>query len=62
MKRTINTALHSIGGFAICAGFILMIKAAGMADLGGDFAELVHISLSGAAMASLGAVLMWWRA
>lgn len=61
MKRTINTVFHSIGAGIFIYGTILAVKAAGMADLGGDFNELVHLSLAGSAAMVIGAFVAWWK-
>lgn len=61
MKRTINTVFHSIGAGIFIYGTILAVKAAGMADLGGDFNELVHVTLAGTAAMGIGAFVAWWK-
>ena len=61
MKRTINLTIHTIGMAAVLFGVLMVVKAAGMADLGGDFNELVHVTLAGTAAMGIGAFLRWWR-
>ena len=61
MKRTINLTIHTIGMAAVLFGVLMVVKAAGMSDLGGDFNELVHVTLAGTAAMGIGAFLRWWR-
>ena len=61
MKHAFNSGIHLIGACAIAFGFILMVKAAGLADLGGTMAEITHNGTCGLAAAGLGALLSWWN-
>lgn len=61
MKKAINNTFHTIGAAAMIFGVLMVVKAAGMADLGGDFNELVHLSLAGSAAMVIGAFVAWWK-
>ena len=61
MKQAINRTFHTIGAVSMIFGILMVVRAAGMADLGGDFNELVHLSLAGSAAMVIGAFLGWWR-
>ena len=61
MRRAINKTFHTIGAAAMIYGILMIVKAAGMADLGGDFNELVHVTLAGAAAMGIGAFVAWWK-
>lgn len=61
MKRAINKTFHTIGAAAMIFGVLMVVKAAGMADLGGDFNELVHVTLAGTAAMGIGAFVAWWK-
>lgn len=61
MRRTINLTIHTIGMAAVLFGVLMVVKAAGMADLDGDFNELVHVTLAGTAAMGIGAFLKWWK-
>lgn len=61
MKRTINTVFHSIGAGIFLYGVLLAVRAAGMADLGGDFGELARISVCGAWAILTGAFVGCWK-
>ena len=61
MRRAINNTFHTIGAAAMIFGILMVVKAAGMADLGGDFNELVHVTLAGTAAMGIGAFLKWWK-
>ena len=61
MKYRINAIFHHIGYAAIVAGIVFGIKAAGLADLGGNWGEIVPASMYAASFVSLGALLAWWE-
>lgn len=61
LKKTINNTFHTIGAAAVIYGILMIVRAAGMADLGGDFSELVHVTLAGTAAMGIGAFVAWWK-
>lgn len=61
MRRAINKTFHTIGAAAVIYGILMIVRAAGMADLGGDFSELVHVTLAGTAAMGIGAFVAWWK-
>lgn len=61
MRRTINNTFHTIGAAAMIFGILMVVKAAGMADLGSDFTEMVHVCLAGSAAMGIGAFVAWWK-
>lgn len=61
MKKALNKIYHVAGTVAIAYGLMMGCKAAGMADLGGDFTEMVHVVLAGVSALICGAFLEWWR-
>lgn len=61
MKRTVNTIFHGIGAGIFLYGTLLAVKAAGMADLGGDFGEIMRIVLCGICALGVGAFVGCWK-
>ena len=61
MKKTLNTTFHGIGVAACVYGALLMVKAAGMADLGGEFAELARVAFCGVCALGIGSFVGWWK-
>lgn len=62
MKHAFNKTIHMIGIGFVLFGLLMMVRAAGMADLGGDFAELTRVALSGVVAAAGGIFVGWWTA
>lgn len=61
MKRRLNSIYHTAGAAIIVIGFLLAARAAGLADHGGDFNEMVRTVTCGAAAMVIGAFLRWWQ-
>lgn len=61
MKHTLNTINHTIGLLAIIYGILLLIRAAGIADLGGDFTEMANTCLCSVAAGACGVFLRRWQ-
>ena len=61
MKNLINTTIHGIGYLFVMVGFIMMVKAAGDADLGGAMADVMHYSMAAIAAFIGGGFLTWWK-
>lgn len=60
-RRKLNMVLHA---FAVCLclfGFVMVVRAAGLADLGGDFSELIRCVECGLTAFGGGAFLWWWK-
>ena len=61
MRHTINTTIHAIGGLVLLWGILMGVKAAGLAALGGDFAEMAALCKCSLAASACGGFLQWWR-
>lgn len=61
MKQTINTTLHGIGYLFFMIGWIICLAAAGSADLGGEVADIMRMSMAGMVACVGGAFLAWWK-
>ena len=61
MRRTINTIIHSVGYLFFMVGFIMMVKAAGDADLVGTMDSIMRYSVAGIIACVGGLFLTWWR-
>ncbi len=61
MRNTINTAIHMTGGLVLLLGLVLAIKAAGLADLGGELTEIVALCKCGLAAMVCSLFLQKWR-
>lgn len=61
MRHAINRINHIVGTIIFIIGILMLFKAAGLADLGGDFADLVHTSLASVAAVCVGAFVIWWK-
>lgn len=61
MRKTINNILHTAGALVFVYGLLLGVRAAGLADLGGDFSEMTHICAAGVAAMACGAFIGWWK-
>lgn len=61
MKKKINAIYHTAGTAIIIIGFLLAARAAGLADLGGDFNEMVRTVICGAAAMLIGLFIRWWQ-
>lgn len=61
MRRTINNIIHTAGAVACIYAIILAIKAAGLADLGGDWNEMVALCKCSAAALAIGSFVRWWK-
>lgn len=61
MKHAINKIYHTAGAGIMVFGILMLIKAGGMADLGGDFTEMVHVCWCSAAAITCGAFLRRWN-
>ena len=61
MKRTLNKIYHTAGIMILLYGTLMAVRAAGMADLGADFAEIAHSCMAGMAAILCGAFLEWWQ-
>ena len=61
MRHTINTTIHAIGGLVLLWGILMGIKAAGLADLGGDFAEMAALCKCSLAAMACSLFLQRWR-
>lgn len=61
MKKMTNEAIHMIGVGFVLFGALLVIKASGMCDLGGDLTALVRYAVAGMVSIIGGRFLAWWR-
>ena len=61
MKQTINTTIHGIGYLFVMIGFLMMVKAAGDADLDGAMVDIMRYSMTAIAAFIGGGFLTWWR-
>lgn len=61
MRHTINTTIHGIGYLFVMIGFLMMIKAAGDADLDGAMVDIMRYSMAAIAAFIGGGFLTWWR-
>ena len=61
MKHAINSIYKVLGTGIIAFGFILAVRAAGLADLGGDFSEVYRTTLCGFAAMGIGAFIRGWK-
>jgi len=61
MRQTINTIIHSVGYLFFMVGFIMMVKAAGDADLVGTMDSIMRYSVAGITACVGGLFLTWWR-
>ncbi len=59
--KAFNHGIHMIGGCAVVLGILLIIRAAGLADLNGTMPEIVHSGLCGIGAFGIGALLTWWK-
>lgn len=58
MRRMLNKINHGIAFGMLVFGFVMAVKAAGIADLGGDFSEMVRSAECGV-VAILGGAFLW---
>lgn len=61
MKHALNSTFHFIGIMAAVLGVLLMVRAAGMADLGGSMADIAHSGICGLGAFFIGLFLGWWK-
>ena len=61
MRKTINSIYHTAGAAIIVYGILLAVKAAGMADLNGDFTEIAHVCGCSIAAMACGTFLRGWK-
>lgn len=61
MKKMTNEAIHMVGVGFVFFGTLLIIKASGMCDLGGDLSTLVRYATAGMVSIIGGRFLVWWR-
>jgi len=61
MKTFYNTLTHGTGYLCIMVGFIMMIAAAGCADLDGAMVDILHYGMCGTAAFLIGLFLTRWR-
>lgn len=61
MKQTINTTIHGIGYLFVMVGFLMMVKAAGDADLSGTMSDIMRYSIAAIVAFIGGGFLTWWR-
>ena len=61
MKQLINTTVHGIGYLFVMIGFVMMVKAAGDADLSGTMADIMRYCMAAVAAFVGGGFLTWWR-
>lgn len=61
MKHTINTAIHTTGGLVLLLGLVLAVKAAGLADLGGELTEIAALCKCSLAAMACSLFLQKWR-
>lgn len=61
MRHTINTTIHGIGYLFVMIGFLMMIKAAGDADLDGAMVDIMRYSMAAIAAFIGGGFLTWWH-
>ena len=61
MKHALNTVFHGTGYLCIMVGFIMMIAAAGNADLDGAMVDILHYGMCGVAASLVGLFLTRWR-
>ena len=61
MKRTYNKLVHGVGYAIFAFGFILMIKAAGLADTDGVIDDIMRIAAAGAVACLGGFGLTRWN-
>ncbi len=57
-RRNMNMVLHAIAFAMLVFGFVMAVKAAGLADLDGDFNEMVR-SIECGIVAILGGAFLW---
>ena len=60
-RRKLNMVLHAFAAGMFLFGFVMAVRAAGIADLGGDFQDLVRSVECGVTAMGGGAFLWWWR-
>ena len=61
MKHTLNTIYSGLGLLIFMIGFVMCVKAAGMADLGGDYNLLARYSYCGMLTCLTGFFIHRWR-
>ena len=61
MRHTINTTIHGIGYLFVMIGFLMMVKAAGDADLSGTMSDIMRYSMAAIAAFIGGGFLTWWH-
>jgi hypothetical protein len=61
MKQTINTTIHGIGYLFVMVGFLMMVKAAGDADLAGTMSDIMRYSIAAIVAFIGGGFLTWWK-
>lgn len=61
MKKMANETIHMVGVGFVLFGTLLVIKASGMCDLGGDLSALVRYATAGMVSVIGGRFLVWWR-
>lgn len=61
MKQTINTFIHGVGYLFFMVGFIMMVRAAGDADLSGAMTDIMRYSVAGMIACFGGLFLARWR-
>ena len=61
MKQLINTTVHGVGYLFVMIGFVMMVKAAGDADLSGTMSDIMRYSMAAVTAFVGGGFLTWWR-
>ena len=61
MRQAINTTIHGIGYLFVMIGFLMMVKAAGDADLAGTMSDIMRYSIAAIVAFIGGGFLTWWR-
>lgn len=56
-----NETIHMVGVGFVLFGTLLVIKASGMCDLGGECAEIARYAVAGLVSILGGRFLTWWR-
>lgn len=61
MRQTINTIFQGTGILIFMIGFLMLMKAAGMADCGGALHDLFSYALCGAITSAVGGFIAGWK-
>lgn len=61
MKQFINTTVHGVGYLFVMIGFVMMVKAAGDADLSGTMSDIMRYCMAAVTAFVGGGFLTWWR-